>query len=42
VDSVQIISYEIKAEVYTYAGPDASVVLAQSQQRLNQIPTLDF
>jgi len=35
VTSAQIISYTIEASITTYAGPDASVVLAQSQQRVN-------
>jgi len=34
VASAQIIPYTIEANIYTYAGPDASVVLAQSQQRV--------
>jgi len=34
VHSAQIVDYEIKADVYTYAGPDAHVVLAQSRQRV--------
>jgi len=34
VHSAQIVSYEIKADLYTYAGPDANVVLVQSQQRV--------
>jgi len=34
VHSAQIVDYAIKADVYTYAGPDADVVLAQSRQRV--------
>jgi len=34
VASAQIVAYEIEASITTYAGPDASVVLAQSQQRV--------
>jgi len=33
VASAQIVAYDIEASITTYAGPDASVVLAQSQQR---------
>src|SRR5690606_27321090 len=36
VQAVEIISYEIRATVYTYAGPDSTVVLAESLRRLDQ------
>lgn len=35
VQSAQIIPYAVEATIYTYAGPDAAVVIAASTQRLN-------
>ncbi|MGO1072708.1 baseplate assembly protein [Lysobacter sp. CA199] len=36
VQSAQIVSYRVRATVYTYAGPDSTVVLAESMRRLNR------
>lgn len=35
VQSAQIVLYEVIATVYTYAGPDSALVLAESQRRLD-------
>ncbi len=34
VQSAEIVEYEIDADVYTYAGPDSAVVLAESRARV--------
>lgn len=39
VQSAQIVEYEIDATVYTYAGPDSQVVLAESSARLQRYIT---
>lgn len=33
--TAQIVNYVIKASIYTYAGPDSSVVLAEARRRLD-------
>lgn len=35
VQSVAVVNYTVTATIYTYAGPDAAVVIAASTQRLN-------
>lgn len=36
VQGAQIVPYQVEATVYTYAGPDATLVLAESLRRLEQ------
>lgn len=36
VQAAQIVPYQVTATVYTYAGPDSAVVLAESRSRLDQ------
>jgi len=36
VQAAQIVNYQVQATVYTYAGPDSALVLAESLRRLDQ------
>lgn len=36
VQSAEIVPYEVEADVYTFAGPDSQVVMAESRKRLDR------